>query len=132
MKAILEKTNASLSDSNNELVSESEIEHIYELHNGIKRAARKMLKDAVEIGEFFERKHKEYCLPGNRKSHWQKWAGDYFPKIALSTIYRYMSFAKNQEFLKTIPIDPDSLTLAEADRMIRSSKRQPKARVRAV
>jgi hypothetical protein len=64
---------SSISHCKNELVSESEIERINELHNGIKRAARKMLKDAIEIGVFFREKLRSYSAlcgiyPGSCKA----------------------------------------------------------------
>jgi len=134
MKALTDKhektkKTLSISDIGNRIaISADEIERINGLHVGIKRAARKILKDAIEIGESFLVWHKEICRAGDRKSGWGKWIGDYFPQMTISTIYRYMDFARNKDYLKTLPVSPDDLTLEEADRWIRAKDRKPRVR----
>jgi hypothetical protein len=136
MKALPNKPTSLLShvrtDQSADPISESEIERINELHVAIKRAARKMLKEAIEIGEFFVAANKKLSTSSSHKSGWGKWIEANFPTMTISTIYRYMDLAKNAEFLKGVPLAPEDMSLAEAQRLIRARKRQSKPRVRSV
>jgi len=111
-----------------------EIERITELHLGIKRSARKMLKDAMEIGDFFIASNKLISSrTGSHRSDWGRWIDEKFPNIHISTIYRYMALAKNRELLGVLsPGREEPLGIREAEELIRSKKRQAKPRVRKI
>jgi hypothetical protein len=108
-------------------VPESEVEHILELHAGIRRAARKALKDAIEIGDWFIEKQKGFTLHA-KTNNWTQWINESFNSIGPATIYQYMMLARYRQLLSQT--ENNSLSVGEALRLIRQGKREVKQRER--
>jgi hypothetical protein len=89
MKRLLDKADP----SHMRKIAPSEIEHINELHLGIRRAARRALKDAIEIGAWFLGRQGEIAA-GEKRGTWSHWLEENFPKSHVASVYRYMELAR--------------------------------------
>jgi len=125
-----------------EPISREEIERINELHINMRRTYRRLLKDGIEIGQFFLESRSRYSPvatgkgkgggKGANPSSWSQWLTKNFPKIQFSNVYRYMQLASNRELIETLSRNHETLSMDEALSLVRKSKRQEKPRVRAV
>jgi len=111
-------------------ISQGEIDKINEKHIGIKRAARRILKDAIEIGRWFVEAQSEIFKAGGRPakgrpSKWAKFIEQNFARIGATAVWKYMLLARNQEFLIGIH-DEERLGINEAVELIRKNERQQK------
>jgi hypothetical protein len=79
-------------------IPQEEIDHINDLYAGMRRHARQMLKDAIEIGDWFIKSRKKL----GPEVIWGKWLEKNFPKITRWSIWRYEKLPANREFLATI------------------------------
>jgi len=115
-------------------ITQTDIERINELHHGIKRAAKKALKDAIEIGSFFlnVRKEKDVRRGGDQKSKsvikfdFGGWIETDFPEIGVTSVYRYMHLAEYSELLGSLTSPENYMSLSEAERLIRFHERREK------
>jgi|SRR6516164_4321134 hypothetical protein len=112
-------------------ITQSDIDRINELHRGIKRASVRVLKDALQIGEFFVEAHDEKGIKRggwkkNKEETWANWLEENFPDIATTSVYQYMRVARNRETIESISAAVDSLAIKEADRLVRWHERREK------
>jgi hypothetical protein len=85
-------------------ISKEEIEWVKAKHTGIQKAARRMLKEAIDLGQWFveadERMGLKKSAKGGRGGTWHLWLRATFPEIGLSTIQQYMQLGSNRAFLE--------------------------------
>jgi len=85
-------------------IGKEEIEWVRSKHAGIVKSARRILSEAMEIGQWFIEAEGRMGFkrgPAGRKSReWVLWASAHFPEIHLDTIGRYMRLAENRDFLE--------------------------------
>lgn len=111
-------------------ILQSEIDHINELYTNMRRSAKHLLKDAMEIGDWFTEIRQNRIT---RAMHWLDWLQENFPKIHISTIYKFQQIAREREFVMTAIRDTnDFVSVKEVVSLIRAKDRTPKPRVRAV
>jgi hypothetical protein len=81
-------------------VSKEEIEWVRSKHAGIMKSARRILTEAIEIGEWFVEAEGRMGLKKSAKGgEWRLWLGAMFPEIHVSTISNYMRLGRNRVFL---------------------------------
>jgi hypothetical protein len=89
-------------------VSKEEIEWVRSKHAGILKSSKRILKEAIEIGEWFVEVDQRMGLrKGARGGEWHLWLGAHFPEIHISTVGNYMRLGRNRTFLE------DKLDLSE-------------------
>jgi hypothetical protein len=85
-------------------VSKEEIEWVRAKHAGIMKSSRRILKEAIEIGEWFveadQRMGLKRTIKGGRGGEWRLWLGAHFPEIHVTTIGNYMRLASGRKFLE--------------------------------
>jgi hypothetical protein len=85
-------------------ISKEEIDWVKAKHSGIQSASRKILKEAIEIGEWFVEADDRLGLKkgphGGRGGEWRLWLSAKFPEIGASTVAVYMRLANGREFLE--------------------------------
>jgi hypothetical protein len=77
------------------LVEEKEIAEIKRKHLSIYDAARQSLSTAIEIGQWFNEKHKEIEHGG-----WLKWLRENFAEISDDSVRNYIRLAQNRKLLE--------------------------------
>ena len=107
-------------------ISKEELDWVRSKHQGIYKTGRRMLKDALELGQWFieaaERMGLEsHSKKGTRGGTWRLWLGATFPEIHSRVVSRYMRLARDKEYLTeqlsldngdTSERDPPSITRA--------------------
>jgi hypothetical protein len=82
-------------------VSKEEIDWVRAKHAGLQKSARRILKEAIEIGEWFVEADGRMGLKKSaRGGEWHLWLGATFPEMHVSTIINYMRLARNRNFLE--------------------------------
>jgi hypothetical protein len=106
------------------LVEEKEIAEIKRKHLSIYDAARQSLSTAIEIGQWFNEKHKEIEHGG-----WLKWLRENFAEISDDSVRNYIRLAQNRKLLEANLQIPNARNLEwpsirEALRQIDSLKKE--------
>lgn len=109
-------------------VPEEEIERINNLIAGMRRQAKQIFKDAIEVGGWFIEVHQKL----DHKVKWFEWLKENFPKVSVSSIWNYQNLARNREFLSTFSRDVEALSIREAIHLIKQQRKMNKPRVRAI
>ena len=111
-------------------ITQSDIDRINELHRGIKRASVRVLKDALEIGNFFLEVHDEKGIRrgGNMKKKsqdgtWADWLEVNFPDIGVTSVFQYMRIARYEGLLPANYTGVVRFGIHEALRVIRFHER---------
>ena len=85
-------------------VSKEEIDWVRSKHAGIIKSARRMLTEAMEIGDWFNEAEERMGLKrtpkGGRGGEWRLWLGAHFPEIHTNTVAQYMRVAKGRKFIE--------------------------------
>jgi hypothetical protein len=108
------------------VIPQEEIDRINDLYADMRRRGKQLLKDGLEIGEWFINARKKIGPHLNFHS----WATAKFPKIPQTTIYRCQQIARNREFFATIVREASVLGLDEASRIFRQYRKMAKPRIR--
>jgi hypothetical protein len=111
-------------------ITQEDIDRINALHRGISRASNRILRDALEIGDFFLFARENFISPCERKGKiraigWPKWLEVKFPDIGNGTIYRYMRLAEHRGLLEKFG-DSTEFPMREAIRLIQFHERMDK------
>jgi hypothetical protein len=109
-------------------IPQGEIDRINNLYAGMRRGAKQLLKDAMEIGDWFKKVRRD--LPRDKK--WYEWVLENFPKMSISTVYAFQKVASEREFVMSTMRTDDLCSVREALSLIRAKDRTPKPRIRAV
>ena len=107
-------------------IPQQEIERINNLYAEMRRKARYVLRDAMELGDWFSAIQKKFGR------YWGTWLDQKFPKIAKTTIYTFIKLAVNREYIEAISRSDALLSISEASHMISQQRKMDKPRVRAV
>ena len=85
-------------------VSKEEIEWVRAKHAGIVKSARRILTEAMEIGDWFNEAEGRMGFVkgphGGKGKEWHLWLGAMFPEIGASTVFQYMRLASGRGFLE--------------------------------
>lgn len=106
----------------NRTISKEEIDWVKAKHDGIHKSVRRMLKDAIEIGQWFNEaadrmgmRLTSHSRRGTRGGNWSLWVRATFPEIHFTTIGRYMRLANGYDYLK------EKFSLENGDNMLLDS-----------
>jgi hypothetical protein len=111
-----------------EPIAQSEIDRINDLYASMRRQAKQLLKDAMEIGEWFRKIRKD--LP--REKGWYEWVRENFPKMSVNTVWGFQKLAANREFIISMTRNDNLCSVREALQLISQRNKMNKPRVRAV
>lgn len=109
-------------------VGQEEIDRINDLIVGMRRQARQILKDAMEVGQWFIEVHQKL----DHKVKWREWQRENFPKVSVASIWQYQKLAANREFLSTFTRGIETVSINEAIHLIRQQNKMDKPRVRTI
>jgi hypothetical protein len=82
-------------------ISKEEIDWVRSKHAGLEKSARRILREAIEIGEWFVEADERMGLKKHgRGGTWHLWLAATFPEISRTSIYNYMRLAVGKVFLE--------------------------------